>query len=136
MNIIKAIQTIYPSIQGGFSYWQTKYDGSEWENPIDGLVWENTEFEKPTWEQIKAANQQLEDNSKETTEKKKSRIKSELISSRKYFLEISRNDAIEYLLESQEYPGKQKREQAKQEISDIQSASTLTILNQFSSTFE
>jgi hypothetical protein len=54
-NIVaKAIKLIYPEIEGGFIYWQTKYDGSEWESPIDGLVWENTEFEKPTWEQIEA----------------------------------------------------------------------------------
>jgi hypothetical protein len=51
-NIVKAIQKIYPNIQGGFVYWQTKQDGSPLDSPIDGLVWENTEYNKPTWEQI------------------------------------------------------------------------------------
>lgn len=51
-NIIKVIQEIYPGIEGGFSYWETNYDGSALENPIDGLKWENTEYDKPTWEQI------------------------------------------------------------------------------------
>jgi hypothetical protein len=136
MNVIKAIQTIYPNIQGGFSYWQTKFDGSDWKNPIEGLVWENKQFEKPTWEQIEAANQQLEEDLKETTEKKKLRIKSELISSRKSFLEFSRVEAIESMLESQDYPEKEKRQRAKQEIADIQSSNTLTALNKFSQDFE
>ncbi len=61
-KIIEAIQKIYPTIKGGFIYWETQpnvcpetgnYLGERcWENPIDGLAWENTEFEKPTWEQI------------------------------------------------------------------------------------
>ena len=53
--ILKAIYKIYPNIQGGFVYWNTKHDLTEWENPIDGLVWENTEYEKPAWEQIERA---------------------------------------------------------------------------------
>lgn len=51
-KVIKAIQKIYLTIQGGFAYWETQQDLTPWENPIDGLVWENTEFEKPTWDQI------------------------------------------------------------------------------------
>lgn len=51
-KVIEAIQKIYPTIKGGFVYWETKQDLAPWENPIDGLIWENTEFEKPTWEQI------------------------------------------------------------------------------------
>ena len=54
-NIINAIKIIYPKINGAYVYWKTKQDGSAWENPIDGLIWENTEFEKPTWEQISQA---------------------------------------------------------------------------------
>ena len=54
MKIIEAIKKIYPTIQGGFVYWETQNDLTPWENPIDGLVWENTEFSKPTWEQIEA----------------------------------------------------------------------------------
>jgi hypothetical protein len=54
LSVIKAIQEIYPSIEGGFSYWETKKDGKNWDNPIDGLVWENTKFSKPTWDQIQA----------------------------------------------------------------------------------
>ena len=53
--VIKAIYKIYPEIQGRFVYWNTKHDLTEWENPIDGLVWENTEYEKPTWDQIEQA---------------------------------------------------------------------------------
>lgn len=51
-NIIKAIRKIYPDIEGGFVYWETKQDGSPLDNPIDGLKWENTEYPKPTWDQI------------------------------------------------------------------------------------
>lgn len=51
-KVIEAIKIIYPEIVGGFSYWETKPDGSDWENPIDGLIWENKEHAKPTWEQI------------------------------------------------------------------------------------
>ena len=54
MKVIEAIKKIYPTIQGGFVYWETQQDLTPWENPIDGLVWENTEFAKPTWEQIEA----------------------------------------------------------------------------------
>lgn len=53
--VIKAIYKIYPEIQGRFVYWSSKHDLTEWENPIDGLVWENTEYEKPTWDQIEQA---------------------------------------------------------------------------------
>ena len=52
--IVQAIKLIYPEIQGGYVYWETKKDGAPLDNPIDGLVWENTEFTKPTWAQIKA----------------------------------------------------------------------------------
>jgi hypothetical protein len=51
-NIVKAIQTIYPEIEGGFVYWETNQNGSSFEDPIDGLVWTNDTFPKPTWEQI------------------------------------------------------------------------------------
>jgi len=54
MKVIEAIKKIYPTIQGGFVYWQTNQDGSSLVNPIDGLIWENAEFTKPTWEQIEA----------------------------------------------------------------------------------
>lgn len=53
-NIIKAIQEIYPNINGGFVYWETKSDGTAWEKPEDGLVWENKEHSKPSWEAIEA----------------------------------------------------------------------------------
>jgi len=52
-NIIKAIKEIYPDIQGGFVYWETKQDGSPLNNPIDGLKWENAEYDKPSWLDIK-----------------------------------------------------------------------------------
>jgi len=53
-NIIKAIKKIYPTIEGGFVYWETQYNGTYWKNPIDGLVWENTKFPKPKWSEIEA----------------------------------------------------------------------------------
>ena len=46
--VCDAIRLIYPDIQGGFSYWETKPDGTDWSRPIDGLVWENTIYPKPT----------------------------------------------------------------------------------------
>lgn len=51
-KVIKAIKLIYPNIKGGFIYWETKQDGSSWDHPQDGLIWENTNFTKPTWDQI------------------------------------------------------------------------------------
>ena len=54
MKVVESIKLIYPSITGGFVYWETNQDGTPHKNPIDGLVWENTEFSKPTWEQIEA----------------------------------------------------------------------------------
>lgn len=54
IHILEIIRAIYPSIQGGFAYWHTRPDGTPWDHPMEGLVWENTEFEKPSWEQIEA----------------------------------------------------------------------------------
>ena len=54
LKVAEAIQKIYPDIQGGFVYWETKQDLTNWENSIDGLIWKNTEYEKPTWDQIEA----------------------------------------------------------------------------------
>jgi len=51
MNIIKAIQKIYPNLQGGFVYSETD-NGAPFLHPIDGLRWESQEYPKPTWEQI------------------------------------------------------------------------------------
>lgn len=73
---------------------------------------------------------------KETTEQKKSRIKLERTSSRKSFWESSRAEAIEYLLSLNKYPNKEKRERVKQEIDEIETATTLTALNKFSQDFE
>lgn len=72
-NIIKAIQEIYPDISGGFVYWESKQDGSPLDNPIDGLKWENTEYEKPTWEQIESKLSALD--LQEAKDKKKAEIK-------------------------------------------------------------
>jgi hypothetical protein len=46
--IFKAIKKIYPTIEGGYTYWQNSI------NPADGLVWENTKFPKPKWSDIEA----------------------------------------------------------------------------------
>jgi len=53
-NIIKAIQEIYPDIEGGFVYWETKQDGTPLDNPEDGLIWENIEYSKPLWSNVEA----------------------------------------------------------------------------------
>lgn len=64
--VIQAIKEIYPSIQGGFMYWETQSNGEPWQNPIDGLVWENQEYSKPTWAQIEPLLIQIElNNAKE-----------------------------------------------------------------------
>lgn len=61
MKIHEAIKAIYPDFTN-YSYCYTKPCGSPLDNPIDGLIWKNTEFEKPTWEQIeeKLTNIELE----------------------------------------------------------------------------
>jgi|GEM_PF-4586897 len=51
-RVLEAIKNIYPGIQGGYSYWETKYDGSPLDTDIDGLIWENETYPKPTWSQI------------------------------------------------------------------------------------
>ena len=53
-NVLEAIKTIYPNINGGYSYFETQPNGKDWVNPIDGLVWENTEYPKPSWAEIEA----------------------------------------------------------------------------------
>lgn len=52
LKVIEAIKKIYPEINGGFVYWETKQDGFPWDHPQDGLIWENANFIKPTWDQI------------------------------------------------------------------------------------
>lgn len=72
-NIIKAIREIYPDIKEGVCYWESKQDGSPLDSPIDGLIWENTEFVRPTWDQIES---KLGDIAlKEAKDKKKEEIK-------------------------------------------------------------
>ena len=46
--IFKAIKNIYPTIEGGYTYWENSI------NPADGLVWENKQFAKPKWNEIEA----------------------------------------------------------------------------------
>ena len=46
--VIKAIKKIYPSIEGGYTYWENKV------NPADGLIWENTQYPRPKWSEIEA----------------------------------------------------------------------------------
>lgn len=66
-KVIESIKKIYPEINGGFVYWESKYDGTALEHPIQGLIWENTEFPKPTWEQIEAQFDNVELNEKKLT---------------------------------------------------------------------
>jgi hypothetical protein len=44
--IIKAIQKLYPKLNGGFTIWQNR------DNFDEMLFWESQEYPKPTWEQI------------------------------------------------------------------------------------
>lgn len=53
-KVIEAIKKIYPEINGGFVYWETKYCGTPWDHPSEGLIWENETFPKPSWEQIES----------------------------------------------------------------------------------
>ncbi len=56
VNVIAAIESIYPTLPVGITYRHTQPDGSPWIDPVDGLVWEITDiaFPKPTWVQIVA----------------------------------------------------------------------------------
>lgn len=51
-KVIDSIKKIYPDLNIGFTYFETKPDGSPWENPIDGLFWESQEYAKPDWQAI------------------------------------------------------------------------------------
>lgn len=131
MNVIEAIKKIYPAIQGGFVYWETQYDGTPHENLIDGLIWENTEFEKPTWEQIDAF-------LPSPLEEKRQAKKDELIAPRLSYLQKTDWYMAREIDEPNSYPQeiKTKRILARQEINSIQACTTLAALNQFSTTFE
>lgn len=90
VSVIKAIQSIYPEIKGGFSYWETKADCTPWDNPIDGLVWENEDFTKPTWEQIESELEQVEINSVfEQKEELLKQSRSKLLSSSKLSITLN-----------------------------------------------
>ena len=131
MKIIEAIQKIYPEIKGGFSYWETQYDGTSHENPIDGLVWENTEFEKPTWEQI--------DTFLPTPlEEKRQTKRNELTVPRLAYLQKTDWYVAREIDEPNSYPQKIKdrRILARKEINAIEACTTLTALNEFSTTFK
>lgn len=112
MRVIKAIQKIYPDIKGGFVYWETKYNGEPLDNPIDGLKWENTEYQKPTWEQIEAHFPEVE------IEIKREKLKSVRL---KYLAET----AIRYM---PNFPQDViiKRDLANQEINAIETATDLS----------
>jgi len=51
-KVIDSIKKIYPDLNGGFVYFETKEDGTHWENPIDGLFWDSQEYDKPDWQTI------------------------------------------------------------------------------------
>ena len=74
-NIIKAIQKIYPDIEGGFVFWETKSDGKLFTNPIYGLRWNNTKYKKPSWSDIEVALSSIE--LQEAIDKKKKEINKE-----------------------------------------------------------
>lgn len=73
-NITKAIQEIYPDINGGFIYWESKQDGTIFNNPIDGLEWNNTEYTKPSWADIQDKLDSI--NLQEAKDAKKALVKS------------------------------------------------------------
>jgi hypothetical protein len=79
------------------------------------------------WEELSSA---------EMVNLKREKIKQEKLDSRKYFLKKTRIDAMEYILANSDYPGKEKREKAKQEIKEIEAAKTLAALNKFTPIFE
>lgn len=66
----------------------------------------------------------------------KQELKQQLIRSRNQYLAQTLNDALEYILDKNDFPNKEKRQQAKQEIEKIKAANTITALNQFNSNFE
>lgn len=74
-------------------------------------------------------------NIKLSTADKINNTKRDLISTRSGYLARTQNAAIEFLLESFEYPNKEKRQLAKQEIEEISTANTLTALKEFSKEF-
>lgn len=127
IDVIRAIQLIYPTISGGFAYWDTSKDGSTHINPIDGLVWNNAEFNKPTWTQIQ----------NKLTEISIELLKSKLIDVRKTFLKESDFRVLRFVDEGTPYPNeiKDKRIVARQEINEIEATTTLNQLNQFSVIF-
>tara|TARA_R110000824_G_scaffold122685_3_gene280033 strand:- start:3206 stop:3718 length:513 start_codon:yes stop_codon:yes gene_type:complete len=53
-RVLDVIKKIHPSIEGGYSYFETRPDGKPLDSDIEGLVWENKEFTKPAWDQISA----------------------------------------------------------------------------------
>ena len=71
----------------------------------------------------------FEEELKETTEQKKSRIKNELIISRQSFLDKTFREAVEHLLNESDYQNKESREKAKKEIKEIKQINTLKELN-------
>jgi hypothetical protein len=71
-----------------------------------------------------------------STEEKKQRLKQQLLISRQSYLTKTFQEAFEYLEEGIEYPNKKKRTQAKQEIKEIEAATTLTVLNKFNINLE
>ncbi len=67
---------------------------------------------------------------------KKEELRNQLISSRRFYLNKTLEKAFEYYEDGLEYPDKAKRTQAKQEIKDIEAATTITALNRFNAKFE
>lgn len=79
---------------------------------------------------------EFQSESRESTEQKKARIKNERITLRQTFLDNTLRESMEYLLSINEYPNKEKRERAKQEINEIQASNTIAAINKFDTVFE
>lgn len=75
-------------------------------------------------------------NIKVSTADKIDSLKRNLIRCRKEYLIKTQNEAIEALLDTIKYPLKDKRDQAKQQIKDIEAAKTLGTLNEFNIDFK
>lgn len=126
-KVIEAIKKIYPSIDGGFVYFETQPNGAAWNNSIDGLVWENQSFTKPTWSAISAKFTEVEDDIALIT------AKQERIAARQVFVDTYRNDILKEVIAPNSLPQEIKStvSQAIDEIKAIEESEDPETINNF-----
>lgn len=126
--VIEAIKRIYPGINGGFVYWQTKPDGTEWNRPEDGLIWNNLQFPRPTWDQIEEKREVVEIEN----------LKNQLINSRRSYLSSTDWYVLKEFDIPNSYPEeiRNRRIEIWQEIDEINNAQSLESLGEFDLTVE